>query len=101
MLFAYYLRPHRQRWLAEQCRFEFVLFVLFEAEQNKAIVRKLPNRTDPLFCSCSSRTEQVKALRSSVRDEHEQNRGAVRFEIVRDVRENVSDKQNNICLSNN
>src|SRR5947207_12884252 len=46
-----------QSWLTEQCRFEFVRFVRFEAEQNKGIVRKLQNRTDPLFGSGSSRTE--------------------------------------------
>jgi len=47
---GYFIRSC-QRWLAEQCRFEFVLFVLFEAEQNKAIVRKLPNRTEQGVCS--------------------------------------------------
>ena len=70
-----------QRWLVEECRFEFVRFVQFvrfvrfDIEQNIAIVRNLQNRTDPLFCSCSFRTEQAKVLRSSVRDEHEPNNG--------------------------
>jgi hypothetical protein len=62
-----------QRWLAEQCRFEFVRFVRFAAEPNKATVRKLQNRTDPLFCSCSFRTERAQVLKCSVRDEHEPN----------------------------
>jgi len=64
-----------QSWPAEQCRFEFVRFVRFETEQNKGIVRKEPNRTDPLFGSCSFRTEQARPLGSSVRDEHEPNKG--------------------------
>ena len=36
-----------------------------------------PNR--PFFCSCSSRTEHLGVFACSVRDEHEQNRGSVRF----------------------
>jgi len=68
-------RFENQRWLAEQCRFEFVRFVQLEVEQNRGNVRKLQNRSDPLFVSCLFRTEQAKVLRSSVRDEHEQNNG--------------------------
>ncbi len=37
------------------------------------------NRTDPQFCSCSSRTELLRTVARSVRAEHEQNRGSVRF----------------------
>src|SRR5436189_6039350 len=37
------------------------------------------NQTDPMFCSCSSRTELLRIFACSVRDEHEQNKGSVRF----------------------
>ena len=64
------LSSRKQRWHTEQCRFEFVRFVLFVFGSNRT------SNDSKKFCSRRTRTEQW----------------SVRFVFVRNVRKNIMDK---------